>query len=105
MWKKAKYSDSFRSIRGKITKFTEQLTPSAHLIKRRLISFAELAANRPTKAPFSARGWATTMRKNEMIINRSLKPSPRNYTYFIKIEARRKSINQAQPARRLRLIK
>jgi hypothetical protein len=105
MWKKAQYSDSFRSIREKITKFTEQLAPSAHLILRKLNSSAEAAAKMPTKAPFSARGWATTMRKNEIIINRSLKPSPRYHTYFIESEAKRKSINQAQPARRLRLIK
>ncbi|UCF43833.1 MAG: hypothetical protein JSV99_02595 [Planctomycetota bacterium] len=84
MWKKAQYSDSFRSIREKITKFTEQLAPSAHLIKRKLRSSAQLAANMPTKEPFSARGWATTMRKNEIIINRSLKPSPRHYPSFIK---------------------
>ncbi len=90
MWKKAQYSDSFRSIREKIIKFTEQLAHSAHLISQKLNSSAEAVLNRPTKEPLSAKGRAKTMRRNEIILNRSLPPGPRHYPSFINLERKEK---------------
>jgi hypothetical protein len=74
----------------KTTKSAEQYAPSAHLIQRMLRTSAGAAANRPVRTPFLAKGWATTMRKNEIIINRSLKPGPRHHPSFINLERQEK---------------